>query len=592
MKKRLLCVLLVLTFIMLLIAGCGNTSSEPATEASSAEPKTSSVETAAEPVVESTVPEVLETPAEEDSAAEAEVEEPESPAVPEVIISYPLDEPGEVLTYWTTMPGNQTDILPNGYNDHFLKEDVEKALGVSLDITSVAQVAMFDNTAYELMIASGDWPDLLSVDSYTGGASQAYSDGVIIELTEEMLAEDAPDYYNLLMQQTPANIRATQVDGTWYSMYSITVGDGGSSNRGMVLRTDWLNELNMDIPTTIGDLTEVLKAFKDTYNPKYTYFIEADADMAYICAPFNTYTMGYYNSGNLPLYHQGDEVKVSWVEDEYRDFLEWFREMYDYGIFEPSFYITASDQAGDRYSNLIKGDIGIYEDSPTSISDWRQYALEGETVEVSFFANPLDDEGKNTWGEESEVIGGRGAMSISTNCKDPKLALNVLNYFFTDEGAILANYGVEGYSFNYGDDGKIEYTELLTNSSYQLSMRALHGMYCWELFPAVSYADKLYPMYNEEVLEAIEIMSTDNITAEHYYPRAISLTADESSAIITNVTDITTYCQEQLLKFMVGDIELSDANWNDFVAQVNSLGLQDCLEVYQNAYDEYISGNR
>jgi len=123
-------------------------------------------------------------------------------------------------------------------------------------------------------------------------------------------------------------------------------------------------------------------------------------------------------------------------------------------------------------------------------------------------------------------------------------------------------------------------------------MRALHGMYCWELFPAVSYADKLYPMYNEEVLEAIEIMSTDNITAEHYYPRAISLTADESSAIITNVTDITTYCQEQLLKFMVGDIELSDANWNEFVAQVNSLGLQDCLEVYQNAYDEYISGNR
>lgn len=153
------------------------------------------------------------------------------------------------------------------------------------------------------------------------------------------------------------------------------------------------------------------------------------------------------------------------------------------GIFEPSFYSTASDQAGDRYSNLINGQIGVYEDSPTSIADWKQYALNVETVEVSFFPNLVDENGNNTWGEEQQVIDSRSAMSITTTCQNPELALEVLNYFFTEDGATMANYGIEGYSFNYDKNGEVEYTELLTNSEYQLSMRALHGLYSWNLFP-------------------------------------------------------------------------------------------------------------
>lgn len=348
----------------------------------------------------------------------------------------------------------------------------------------------------------------------------------------------------------------------------------------------------MDMPSTIDDLTEILKAFKNEYNPKYPYFIEADADLIYMCAAFNTNTVGYYNGGALPVYHDGDEVKVAWATDEYRHFLEWFNDCYNEGIFEPSFYSTASDQAGDRYSNLIDGQIGVYEDSPTSIADWKQYALEGETVEVSFFPNLVDENGNNTWGEEQQVIDSRSAMSITSTYDNPELALKVLNYFFTEEGATMANYGIEGYSFNYGDDGKVEYTELLTASEYQLSMRALHGLYTWNLFPYMVYSDAMYPMYTEEVMEALDIMSTEGTTAEHYYPSAISLTADESDSIITTITDVATYSQEQLLRFMVGDLAITDENWNAYVNQLYAYGLQDAIDVYQNAYDEYVAGER
>ena len=585
MKKNILCIVFAVTFLLSMFAGC---SSDAASSAASA-PAENSAETnemsvaAPEPAVseEPEIPEEASTPEEE-----APVEEPE------YAISYPLEEAGETITFWTTIPGNQTDIFPNGYNDHFLMKDVEEALGVKLDITSVPQVAMFDTTDFDLMIASGDWPDLLNVTSYKGGLMQAFSDEVIIELTDEMLSENAPAYYNLLMSQAPENIRATQTEGAYYALYGITKGEGSSASRGMVLRTDWLSELKMDMPSTIDDLTEILKAFKNEYNPKYPYFIEADADLIYMCAAFNTNTVGYYNGGALPVYHDGDEVKVAWATDEYRHFLEWFNDCYNEGIFEPSFYSTASDQAGDRYSNLIDGQIGVYEDSPTSIADWKQYALEGETVGVSFFPNLVDENGNNTWGEEQQVIDSRSAMSITSTYDNPELALKVLNYFFTEEGATMANYGIEGYSFNYGDDGKVEYTELLTASEYQLSMRALHGLYTWNLFPYMVYSDAMYPMYTEEVMEALDIMSTEGTTAEHYYPSAISLTADESDSIITTITDVATYSQEQLLRFMVGDLAITDENWNAYVNQLYAYGLQDAIDVYQNAYDEYVAGER
>ncbi len=584
MKKKLLCVLLAFVFILSVLTGCSHNAASSVVSESDSTPiaeETTSVENVAE--------ETSNVSTEKTTVSAAEPEEDQEQTN---MISYPLEQTSQTITLWTTIPGNQTSILPNGYNDHFLIDDVEEVLGINIDITSVAQIGMGDTTDFDLMIASGDWPDLLNVTSYKGGLSQAFNDDVIIQLTDDMLSANAPDYYAVLMSQSEENIRATQTEGAYYALYSITQGEGSSASRGMVIRTDWLDELNMEIPATIDDLTSILKAFKSEYNPTYTYFIEADADLVYMCAPFNTYTVGYYNNGSLPVYRDGNEVKVAWATDEYRAFLEWFHDCYSAGIFEASFYSTASDQSSDRYSYLIDGQIGVYEDSPTSIADWREYALEGESVEVSFFPNLVDENGSNTWGEEQQIIDTLSAMSITTACDNPELALNVLNYFFTEDGAILANYGKEGYSFNYNSDGEVEYTELVTNSEYQLSVRALHGLYTWNLFPYMTYSDAMYPMYTEEVLEAIDIMSTDGITAEHYYPSAISLTSAESDSIITTVTDVATYSQEQLLKFMVGDLAITDENWNAYVEQVYAYGLQDAIDVYQHAYDEYVAGER
>lgn len=43
---------------------------------------------------------------------------------------------------------------------------------------------------------------------------------------------------------------------------------------------------------------------------------------------------------------------------------------------------------------------------------------------------------------------------------------------------------------------------------------------------------------------------------------------------------------------MVGDLPLNDETWQAYVDQLYAYGLQDAIDVYQTAYDEYVTGAR
>jgi hypothetical protein len=81
-------------------------------------------------------------------------------------------------------------------------------------------------------------------------------------------------------------------------------------------------------------------------------------------------------------------------------------------------------------------------------------------------------------------------------------------------------------------------------------------------------------------------------TSESVYPKGAALTTDEQDSIGNRVSDIISGASEQILKFMTGSVELTDDTWNAYLADMDQLGIQDVLQVYQNAYDEYLAGNR
>ena len=98
--KKLLCTLLAAALIFSMFAGCGGN------EVISASEKADSASAAETIVPAENVPdEETMAPVENELESVSELaEEPE----PENQISYPLGQEGETITFWTTIPGNQT----------------------------------------------------------------------------------------------------------------------------------------------------------------------------------------------------------------------------------------------------------------------------------------------------------------------------------------------------------------------------------------------------------------------------------------------------------------------------------------------------
>ena len=65
------------------------------------------------------------------------------------------------------------------------------------------------------------------------------------------------------------------------------------------------------------------------------------------------------------------------------------------------------------------------------------------------------------------------------------------------------------------------------------------------------------------------------------------MTTDEITSVTNTFNEITTYASEVILSFVTGSRSMEE--WDSFIAQLESMGLGDCVSVYQEAYDRYLA---
>ena len=63
-----------------------------------------------------------------------------------------------------------------------------------------------------------------------------------------------------------------------------------------------------------------------------------------------------------------------------------------------------------------------------------------------------------------ESLSTMSSCVITTACQYPEIAIQWMDYRYTEEGSTLANWGVEGVSFEYDENGNKQYTDLIVNN--------------------------------------------------------------------------------------------------------------------------------
>lgn len=579
--KRMSALLLALVMVLGLFAGCGSE-----TAASSSAPDASSVVSAETPETEAPAADETE-PAVEASVAEEPVEVEEGyqaqinfPGSDTARLKYsntyslPITEEEVTLTWMRNqlnLMGPLGELGLSTLQDLDAIQELQNRTGINIEFYELdfwtAQEKM------NIAIASGDYAALISDLSYTGGNVGALEDGIIYDLTD-LLEEYSPNYYYMI-NSNPDEAPIFLNDGMvlcYQSPYENFV-----QNQGLVIRKDWLEEQNLDVPTTYDQMFETLKTFRDAYEIDTAIYFNSDCVINGLVVGYDVASFSAGGTAtSLPYYVVDGEVHCTLIEDGYRDYLIEMNKWYNEGLFDKSFGGIAYDPMGGELAELqANGTVGVWCTSGEGIGNITQ--------DVTCVPNLVVNEGDMDHQTSTSLVTDSTNTYITTCCEDLEIAMQFLDYLYSEDGILFYNYGFEGIDYTLDENNTPQFTDAVINNEYgvdvtnMLRIRRPYSL-CSSLMILYGTAEFNTDLKNE----AWEVWSS-NMDGTHYIPSNVSMNAEETETSSYYVADIVTYASQMVPQFISGDASLDD--WDSFVAQLKEMSIEECIAAEQAAYD-------
>lgn len=515
-----------------------------------------------------------------DSAAESTPEEPQG--LQEVPL--PIEEEAVHYSCWMPVaPYVSTMMNLEDFSEQVaMVKMINEATNVYIDFNAVAG-GFVEQESFNLMIAGGDYTDIIGVMNYYGSSSganvgssgheKAINDGIIIDLYD-YLKEYAPNYWNLLTSDDNAYMTMRTQSG-YMGCIAQLLKKPGTENQGMIVRKDWLEASGVGNLDTLDQYEKYLTYCKDNYGAyAYLQYQGLDTDWG---SAFNI-TPGNYNVVDGKVVH-------SFTTQAFRDYLTKMNDWYKKGLFNDDFYndtdITTvrTDMANDLCSFVdgsAEGMSNIYDLNPDNTA-----------MGLKATAYPkADGVDEIHVGYESKLIKNTDTWAVSVACEDPVPLMKLVNWLYSEEGQLIYNWGEEGVSFEYDDNGDPQWTDLVVNNPDGLNFMFASYLYATGVgsvyFPGVYDMEKGFYSYDDDQLEAVDTLAS--LTDGAYnLPSYVSLENDEQEKYNTYAADLDTYAKGMILKFILGDEPMS--NYQAFLDTCVDMGLDEMTAIYQGAYD-------
>ena len=566
MKKSILALLLALAMLMAL-AGCGSSGAVAASSAAESASQAASGEEEAAPAAAA--------PAAEAESSDAEPQEAVDLTAAEAAftIEYPLVDEPTTLTYWQAWPPFLNEISSPG--DASMFEKMEEITGIHLDITAVST----ENDANDFMLrcASGDLTDMIQkgASHYTGGGAKAIEDDILIDMLP-LLEENMPDYWAIINSDNNIYKNVVNDEGQVPSLIGM-YKDYYYTDQGYWIRQDILDEVGKEIPTTVDELDDVLSAFKDKgLTDGLVVLSEGNCDLL----------AKAYGADNRLV---DGVVEYRGISDNYKEFLKKMNDFYNKGYINIDFVTYTDSDTKPPQDVVLSDNAGIFNEDVASIAGYYLMA-----TNPSFELAPLPQIRVNAGDSlDNGFVGVRAAdkysLSISTQCENPELCLQYMNYLFTEDGFVLSNYGIEGETYTV-ENGEYQFTDLILNNESGFDWQLCQSLYINPGFPCLNDLSVQELTYNEAQKAAVPAWVGAFDSADETMPNTqwLSYTTEESYTIADLQSDLETVQDEFRLKAITGQVDI-DAEWDNYVAQCESMGLYELQEIDQAAVDRYLA---
>ena len=580
--KKILALLLAMCMMLGLLAGCGSaeTSSAAASEPVS--------ETAAAPEEEEAPEEAPEAPVEEPAASvkEASAVEEEVIEAQNFEIEMPLTE--EPVTFSFFMRFNpQVQDWCQDMSDNLFYSELEKLSNVHIEFTLLHPMNFSEQ--FNLQMASGDYADIYceAASGYAGGYDKGVEDEVFLDLTS-YIEEYAPNY-NAIITANEQNMRDAMTDEGRIVFFAAAYDTGAPCNKGPQIRADWAKEFGMD-PAEINTYDEYEAYIEQAYN---TYGATVQLPMAgepgfgYLTAGFDT-AVGFGNSfeATLPWYQVDGQLKSGVFDEGFIEYTTMVAEWYEKGwIYQDFMSEDFGMQGGADIGMVTSGESSLWWSEKDYIQQYIEQATD-EGFELAAIQDAVKNEGDVThFGQTNyESLSTMSNCVITTACEYPEIAIQWMDYRYTEEGSVLANWGVEGVTFEYDDQGNKQYTDLIVNNPEGMTATLAQFRYMLQNTVCLTDVSAKDQGMTEQQLEAPVIWMTDKDNSRGL-PSTLTMTTEEADEYNSMAGDIITYAQENFLRYIIGDVPVSELS--TFVETCREMGLEKCLEIKQASLDRY-----
>ena len=442
-------------------------------------------------------------------------------------------------------------------------------------------------------IAAGEFPQVVIGNTFQpSDISQFAANGIILPIEDYINEKDTPNIYKMFQERPEIRAALNAPDGHMYTLPGLKEFMPDYIENVMYINKKWLDKVGMDVPTTLVELKEVLKAFKEK-DPN------GNGKADEIPLTFNTASSSAYPEVLLSSFGvatkfgtwdswltvQKGEVKFAPIMKEWRQMLEYYRDLYAEGLLDMEAFTHDGGQFNAKLQTPVST-VGVIWSNANPMLNADEYIA----------IPPLSADGKvkPVWRIHPGYIGPKDFLVIFNSCQNPANVLKWADKFYEIDHSIMNAWGesAPNSTLTQGADGNFTWNELEEGkyfASYLYSCTLIGGIPCWippEVYNGESGKVPVRPEWEarQKTYEMYEPYLDTETWPRPYYA------VEEADRLSELTTDIFNLTETQRAKWICGQEELTDASWKKYVGEMEKMGVQEMMDIYQAAYDRYQDG--
>jgi putative aldouronate transport system substrate-binding protein len=480
-------------------------------------------------------------------------------------------------------------VLYNNHPNYPLKTDwlfwseLGKRTNIKLDPVAVP-LSDYEQKR-SVLIGAGDAP-LIIPKTYHPAENSYVSSGAILPVSDYL--DLMPNFKEKIekWKLQPEIDTLRQADGKFYLLPG--VHEKPWADYSLAVRTDILEQLNLEIPKTWDEVYTMLKAMKQAHPALYPFSdrwskptpggpLFGQLGAAYGAPGGWTYQHATWDADAKKYFYTG-------ASDQYKGWVEYLAKLVSEKLMDPESFTQDDDIARQKLANGKS--FVISSNAQTLVNDYRKdLAATLPGAKLVKIPQPIGPMGEINPSSRLE-----NGIMISTKAKDSKNFVAMMQFvdwlWYSDEGQVFARLGVEGTTMVKGASGP----ELSPN----VDMVGLHPQAPKHLQKDFGFGNGVFAYGGKpELVQAFfsteekEFQAVMNARKQAAFvtPPPAPFTDEEREQATLWETGLKDYVFQQTLKFILGQRPLSE--WDAYKTELKSKNMDAYMELVQKAYDRY-----